>query len=460
MADGPVPGHSPTPPPAIARPEPGSRALAWVALALLLLVATTMVILLVVSEGMLVLLVAGVGVAVVVVAATGWWAFTTRRRWKRWLNVVIAGLAAGILALIVTIFSMRFAAALVSLAVFAVAYAEAARRALVSGPAAGEVAPLLRPWLLVNPRSGGGKAERFKLVAAARQRGLDVHLLTSGEDAQALASAAVAAGADALGVAGGDGSLGAVAAVAVRSQLPFVCVPVGTRNHFAADLGLDWARPRAALDALDGHERRVDVGTINGRAFLNNVSIGAYADLVHESTYRANRLGTAHAVLPEMLRSDQARLDINFELPDGQPCADALVLLVANNPYGTRPLEPAGRARLDTGLLQISVLRARTGAKIAAALARVRARGHDQDDWSEWTTSAFRVESPSGEIRAAVDGEAAVLVAPLDFRVWPGALRVLVPTGRRRLRLGDLLAPLRWGTVTRLWTAARTGESR
>ena len=83
-------------------------------------------------------------------------------------------------------------------------------------------------------------------------------------------------------MAGGDGSLAAVAAVAVERDLPFVVVPFGTRNHFARDVGLDRDDPLAALARLrDGRERRIDIGRVNGRAFLNNVSLGHYARLVH-----------------------------------------------------------------------------------------------------------------------------------------------------------------------------------
>ena len=93
--------------------------------------------------------------------------------------------------------------------------------------------------LIVNPRSGGGKAARFDLVAQCRARGIDPILFEPGDDLTALATAAVRAGADALGMAGGDGSQAAVAAVAAEHDLPYVCVPAGTRNHFALDLGID-----------------------------------------------------------------------------------------------------------------------------------------------------------------------------------------------------------------------------
>ncbi|HEX6757312.1 MAG TPA: acylglycerol kinase family protein [Propionibacteriaceae bacterium] len=90
-----------------------------------------------------------------------------------------------------------------------------------------------RPVLFVNPRSGGGKAPRAAVAERARERGIETVIFAPGQSLEALARGAVATGADALGVTGGDGSLAVVAAAATAHGLPFVCVPAGTRNHFA-----------------------------------------------------------------------------------------------------------------------------------------------------------------------------------------------------------------------------------
>jgi diacylglycerol kinase family enzyme len=99
--------------------------------------------------------------------------------------------------------------------------------------------PPRRPVLFVNPRSGGGTAERAGLAERAREKGIEAVILGPGQDLAALARDAAAAGADALGTAGGDRSLAVVAAVAAAHGIPFVCVPAGTRNHFALDVGVD-----------------------------------------------------------------------------------------------------------------------------------------------------------------------------------------------------------------------------
>jgi diacylglycerol kinase family enzyme len=451
------------------RERANRRGWAVAALAALALLLTGLVAAVVRSPKVVLPLAAVTALSLAVVAATGWWAFTTRRVWKRRLNLAIAGLVVADALLGLLVFGLGQALEALVVAAGALGYAAAAKRALrpaglwtatstqargplrspsrgprsggrgsnapSSGPGPGSHGPA-RPWLLVNPRSGGGKAERLELAGAARTRGVRVHLLVPGEDPAALAREAVAAGADAVGVAGGDGSLGLVARVAVESGVPFVCVPAGTRNHFAADLGLDRGDPLAALDAYGGPERRIDVGLVGERVFLNNVSLGAYADMVAEPGYRAAKLVTAHAVLPGALRGERDRLRVDLHDDEGRPIPDVLVLLVANNRYETH----GTRGRLDDGVLQVTVLRARTGAALAGVAAQIAAGRRTQGRrWAQWTTTALRVDAPLPQLPAGIDGEAVTLEPPLEFRVLPRALRVLLPPALRppapRLRL-------------------------
>ena len=436
------------------------------------------------SRGQLLQLLVGTVLSVAVMAATAWWAFTTRRRWKRWLNIAIATLAVANVLLGFLEFGFRQAAGALAIVAGALGYATAARRALSpaaglwttertpssagvasptggpdsGGPGSGVAERSARPWLLVNPRSGDGKAGRVGLVEAARERGVQVHLLQAGDDPAALARRAVAGGAVAVGVAGGDGSLGLVAAVAVEADVPFVCVPSGTRNHFAGDLGLDRGDPVAALAAFEGTERRVDVGVVGERVFVNNVSLGAYADLVADPRYRAGKLATAHAVLPASLRGERELLQVDLRDGDGRQHPDVLVLLVACNRYELHGV----RERMDGGELQVSALRARTGAAIAGLATRALARGGRAPGgagWAQWTTTTLRVEAPLPQLPAGIDGEAATVTTPLEFRVLPRALRVLVPSAlgppAPRVRLQ------RWSTVPALVrVAAGNGPGR
>jgi diacylglycerol kinase family enzyme len=491
------------------------RRWALAALAGLVLLAAGLVQVILGSRGQFLYLLIGTVLSVAVIAATAWWAFTTRRVWKRWLNIAIAALAVANTVVAFIEFGIRQATGALAIVAGALLYATATPRAL-RPPTGGEPWPTpsdpgepwttpgtssdpgepsttpgtssdpgelwttpgtssdpglasptggpddggrgsgvpgkpTSPWLLVNPRSGDGKAGRVGLVEAARGMGVRVHLLEPGDDPAALARAAVEGGADAVGVAGGDGSMGLVAAVAVEAGMPFVCVPSGTRNHFAGDLGLDRGDPVGALAAFAGPERRVDVATVGERVFVNNVSLGAYADLVADPRYRAGKLATAHAVLPASLRGERELLRVDLRDAAGREHPDVLVLLVACNAYELNGV----RERMDGGVLQVSALRARTGAALAGLATRTLARGGRAPagtGWAQWTTTVLRVEAPLPQLPAGIDGEAATLAAPLEFRVLPRALRVLVPpaltprTPRGRLQ--------RWSTVRGLLRVA------
>ena len=160
--------------------------------------------------------------------------------------------------------------------------------------------------------------------------------------------------------------------------------------------------------------------------FVNNVSLGAYADLVADPGYRAGKLATAHAVLPASLRGERALLQVELRDADGRRHPDVLVLLVACN----RDELDGARERLDGGVLQVSALRARTGVALAGLATRTLARGGrapGDGGWAQWTTTDLRVDASLPELPAGIDGEAATLATPLQFRVLPLALRVLVP---------------------------------
>jgi diacylglycerol kinase family enzyme len=243
-----------------------------------------------------------------------------------------------------------------------------------------------------------------ELVEAARAHGIDVRVLADRDD---IASAAQETDADTLGVAGGDGSHAAGAAVAVERGLRLVCVPLGTRNHFARDLGLDRDDPIAALGAFSGQERQVDVGRVGTRLFLNNVSLGVYAQLVHRREVRRRQrevLARARALWATLSDREEVTVAVDGRL------VEAPVVLVANNHYQLDVLSLGARERLDDGLLH---LYAPTGLLPSS--------------WEERTGTRFTIDAPSHRLRAAVDGEPAILQTPLEFRIEPGALRVLVP---------------------------------
>ena len=231
-------------------------------------------------------------------------------------------------------------------------------------------------------------------------------------------------------MAGGDGSLAEVAGLAADEDRAFVCIPFGTRNHFARDLGLDVEDPLAALAAFEGEERRVDIGLASGRWFLNNVSLGLYASLVHDPARKTrNRFVALVRLLPAAFGRSRAPLDLSLDAEGRQEHHSALLVLVANNGYEMRSLAELGRReRLDEGRLHAYVIEETSRRALLGLFGRAVAGSLEQaEGWSEWAAERFRLEASRDHLHAAVDGEPVLLPAPLEFEVRPRGLRVLVP---------------------------------
>ena len=192
-----------------------------------------------------------------------------------------------------------------------------------------------------------------------------------GDDLVELAENAIASGAQVIGMAGGDGSQALVATVAARRDVAHVCVPAGTRNHFALDLGLDRDDVVGALDAFtDGVERRIDLARVNDSVFVNNASLGVYATVVQSDAYRDAKLETWTRMLPDLLGPDADAIDLEFTAPDGSRRDDAPLVLVSNNPYRLEHFAGAGtRERIDSGMLGIAAARIRSAADVSRFVA-------------------------------------------------------------------------------------------
>ena len=308
----------------------------------------------------------------------------------------------------------------IALIVGGIAVAGALARFAVSERAQLESVPAPQhPVLIFNPKSGGGKAERFSLATEARARGIEPIELTPGHDLERIARDAVAGGADALAMAGGDGSQAIVASVAAELDLPYACVPAGTRNHFALDLGVDRDDVVGALDAfVDGHERRVDLGDVNGRVFVNNVSLGVYAEAVQRGGYRNAKLRTLLDTVPDALGSDGSGLDLRWAGPDGQEHHAGAVILVSNNRYRLgRAIGSGTRPAIDDGLLGIAIAGAPTG--------RGERGRAPQRPVRQWSAPTFEVRADQ-PVAAGIDGEALRLDPPLRFSIRSLVLRVRI----------------------------------
>lgn len=424
----------------------GVRVQRWCA-RLAILAAAAAVVLLVASGlgglAMVLLVLAGT----VVTAAALWWALT-RRGPVRMLAVLLAVAApltvvwlqvrSGVLWVLVLCLALGALAAWAGWEALALDVRRKGRPAVAARRAA-------RPFLIMNPRSGGGKVERFGLKEKAERAGARVFLLDPEHpsDVAAVARKAVADGADLLGVAGGDGTQALVAGVAAERGVPFMVVPAGTRNHFALDLGLDRDDPPRALDALtDGVDLTVDLGTVGDRVFVNNASFGAYALVVQSDAYRDDKVGTALQLFPDVLTHRAGpRLTVRAARTT---IASPQAVLVSNNPYRAGDLASvARRDRLDRGVLGVVSVTVESAAQAAGLL-----RGERSPGFTALTADEVVVEADAPEVQVGVDGEAVTMAVPVRCAVRPGALRVRVP--RRRPGVPVARPRLNWRRLAML----------
>ena len=401
----------------------------WLArLSLVLMLAAAAV--LIGFAGLRSLALVGIGVVgVCVVLAGGYW-FLANRGVLRWLALALVVLAPiAILVLYGWKHLIWVAVLSVALALLAVVTARAALStggpdtAMPTYPAS----PSKRGFIVMNPRSGGGKVAKFGLKEKAETLGAEVAMLEGPEivDVAALARKAVADGCDLLGVAGGDGTQALVAGIAAEHDLPFLVISAGTRNHFALDLGLNREDPSTCLNALtDGEELRIDLGIIGDRTFVNNASFGAYAEVVESPAYRDDKRGTTLETMPDLLKGHRGA---HLAARAGQAAIDGpQALLVSNNPYETGDIAGLGRrARLDTGTLGFIAVTVDSARQAVALIRGGKGRG-----LTFGAAKEVLVDADAPEVPVGIDGETVMMPAPVRCAIRPGVLRVLVPKDR------------------------------
>jgi diacylglycerol kinase family enzyme len=432
----------------------GTSSQRWLARLSFVLLGLTVVIV-VVLAGLKSLPLLAVGVAGAAVSLAAAYVFLSRRGVLRWVSFGVFVLAP---VAVIVVYAVRgLLAEAVVLAVGWLLASITARLALAGDqqdwrmPEHPAQPPARYPYLIMNPKSGGGKVEKFDLVRKAEDLGAEVFLIGGPEpvDVAEVARKAVAHGADLLGVAGGDGTQALVAAVAAEHGLPFVVISAGTRNHFALDLGLDREDPSGCLGALsDGVELRVDLGMINGQVFVNNASFGAYAEIVESPAYRDDKRNTTLDLLPDLLQGHRgARLRAQA---DGTAIDAPQALLVANNPYGTGDIAGLGRrARLDRGILGVVGVMVSSAAQAAGLL-----RGRHATGLKVLTATQIEITADAPQIPVGVDGESILMPTPVTCSVSPGALRVWVP--RDRPGVPAPKPPMNWARLRHLAGIPRT----
>ncbi len=286
-----------------------------------------------------------------------------------------------------------------------------------------------KPFLIVNPKSGHGRAMAAHIPDLARAKGIQVLMLEQGGSLTGLVEQAVEGGATILGMSGGDGSLGVAAGAAIKHDLPLVVLPGGTRCHFARDIGLDPEYIAGALQAFGGREVRIDAAEINGRIFLNNASFGLYADIVQRPGYRERKVKSSLDVLAE--EATRAGYALEFHDASGVARHRAVMVLVGVNRYETLNLLELGtRNRLDEGVLQVTALYRLEQSLIRelGGFTNIReSSSRRPDDMAQWVAPAFDIAGETDTVAAGVDGEVVEFKSPVQFKILPSQLRLMVP---------------------------------
>jgi diacylglycerol kinase family enzyme len=287
--------------------------------------------------------------------------------------------------------------------------------------------------IIVNPKAGSRRGVE-QVCNVLREAGFNarVSTLAPGADLRELARAALKQRPAVLVAAGGDGTVSALADLVRGTITALGVVPLGTLNHFAKDLGVPLDPLAAARVIAAGKTRLVDVGEINGRAFINNASLGLYPGIVRERERQQRRLRRSKraamlwATLAVLNRPPL--LELRLELDGGAQECRAPFVFIGNNDYHLERFEIGTRARLDAGMLNVYTTRCATaGGLVALALRAIFGRLRQADDFMESAVRSVRVESRRARLLVATDGEVRTMDTPLELRIRPRSLRVIVP---------------------------------
>jgi len=289
--------------------------------------------------------------------------------------------------------------------------------------------------VILNPASGSAgrdaTPERIVELFAAEGRTATVLSASPGHTVADQARAAVEAGCRVAVAAGGDGTVNAVATAVLAGGTLLGVLPMGTLNHFAKDLGLPLELTEAVHVAAQGTVRRVDVGQVNGRVFLNNSSIGVYPRVVElRRRWESTGLGKWVAALWASLVVLRRRpfMGIRIRTADDTLVRLTPFVFVGNNEYRMVGLQAASRESLSGGRLALCVMHASLRRSLLVLAWKVLWRGVDQvRELEVFLVTEATVETRRPRLQVSLDGEVAVLASPLEYRILPLALSVIGP---------------------------------
>lgn len=292
--------------------------------------------------------------------------------------------------------------------------------------------------VILNAQAGSGHEgdDRRSLEEALAANGIQatIHAVSAGQDIMAAARKALAAGAEVLVAAGGDGTVSAVASCVHGSKAAMGVLPLGTLNHFARDLGVPEKLEDAVAVLARGVRVGVDLGEVNGRIFVNNASLGVYPDMVRDRIRQQRRLGRGKwwamlwATLGTLRRSPFLRLTLEIEGKEVVRCRSPFVF-IGNNDYVMEGFNIGARESLRDGRLSIyTTTRSSRLGMVGLALRALAGRLRQADDFAMAAARHLRIDSPRRRLLVATDGEVTAMDTPLDFRLLRGALCVLAPS--------------------------------
>jgi diacylglycerol kinase family enzyme len=290
--------------------------------------------------------------------------------------------------------------------------------------------------VIVNATAGQGYDEsRIEAIAAAFEKAgaaIEIIPVRVGSELVKLAERAVKAGHPVVVAGGGDGTINAVACAVAGTDSAMGVLPLGTLNHFAKDLRIPLELDEAACVIVANHQARVDVAEVNGRIFINNSSLGLYPQLVRVRENQRRRLGRSkwHALFWATLTvlRRHPRIDVTLEVDGKVQSRRTPLLFIGNNQYVVEGLNVGSRERLDTGKLSIYLTR-RSGhlGLLGLAVRALTGTLLQQRDFEALTAATARVATRHKALPVATDGEVTIMNMPLEYRIRPGALRVVVP---------------------------------
>lgn len=295
---------------------------------------------------------------------------------------------------------------------------------------------LVQLAVILNASAGSGCTADFANSIADKFRacGLNasVTLTTSGSEVIAASKRAVAGHVRTVVAGGGDGTLSAVASTLVGTDIALGILPLGTLNHFAKDLRIPLQLDDAIRTIAEGHSIQIDTGEVNGRTFVNNSSLGLYADTVRRRERLQHRLGRSKWLAFVWAAVTAFRrypfLTVTLYVDNEEYRRRTSFIFIGNNEYMMEGLNIGARLRLDGAKLSLYVTQ-RTG-RLGSLVLATRAlfgRLKQAKDFDALSAKTILIETRHKQIRVATDGEVTLMSTPLRYRTCPAALKVIVP---------------------------------